>query len=68
MILNFSDLFLGFIGGLIMGLACTIHYVTKGRITGISGIYYGVITFNWGEFYWKLALLSSLVFATGVMH
>ncbi|CAD8153242.1 unnamed protein product [Paramecium octaurelia] len=68
MIINISDLFLSFIGGIMIGVACSIHYITKGRITGISGIYYGVITFNWDEFYWKLSILCSLVFSTGLMY
>lgn len=68
MIINLSDLFLSFIGGVIIGLACTISYILKGRILGISGIYYGMITFKWEEFYWKLSILSSIVFATGIMY
>ncbi|CAK75460.1 unnamed protein product (macronuclear) [Paramecium tetraurelia] len=68
MIINISDLFLGFIGGIMIGVACSMYYITKGRITGISGIYYGVITFNWSEFYWKLSVLCSIVFATGLMY
>ncbi|CAD8057137.1 unnamed protein product [Paramecium primaurelia] len=68
MIINISDLFLSLIGGIMIGVACSLYYITKGRITGISGIYYGVITFKWNEFYWKLSILCSIVFSTGLMY
>ncbi|CAD8063270.1 unnamed protein product [Paramecium sonneborni] len=68
MIINLSDLFLSLIGGIMIGVACSIHYITKGRIAGISGIYYGVITFKWDEFFWKLSILCSIVFSTGLMY
>lgn len=68
MLINISDLFLSLIGGVMIGLACSMYYITRGRITGMSGIYYGVITFKWNEFYWKLSILCSIVFSTGLMY
>lgn len=32
------------IGGLLIGIATTLHLALKGRITGISGIFYSIIT------------------------
>ena len=37
------------IGGVILGIATSIHYVLKGNVTGMSGILYGVVALNRGN-------------------
>lgn len=34
------------IGGLILGLATSLNYIIRGKVTGMSGIAYGVVSIN----------------------
>ena len=34
------------VGGIILGIATSFHYVLKGNVTGMSGIVYGVASLN----------------------
>ena len=65
---NSDDIILSILGGILLSFACTINYMLRGRITGYSGIYYEVITFNQDTLYWKLSYLSSIVIATTIMY
>lgn len=31
-------------GGVIVGIAASLHYVLKGNVTGMSGILYGIVS------------------------
>lgn len=64
---NSEDVYLALIGGVLIGVATSIHYLVKGRVTGFSGIYYSLITYDKSSFYWKLALMSSVALAGAVM-
>lgn len=35
-------------GGIILGLATSLHYILKGNVTGMSGIVYGIASLNMG--------------------
>jgi hypothetical protein len=58
---NQYDIANAIIGGLLIGVATTLHLLVKGRITGFSGIYYSLVTLDPNSFIWKLALMSSIV-------
>jgi hypothetical protein len=32
------------IGGLLLGIATTLNYALRGRVTGMSGMIYGILT------------------------
>lgn len=34
------------VGGLLLGLATSINYIIRGKVTGMSGIFYGIISLN----------------------
>lgn len=44
--LNYDALTYASIGGLILGLATTINYVIRGKVTGMSGIVFGIVSWN----------------------
>lgn len=68
MILNFKDIYLAAAGGLLIGIATSIHYLLKGRITGFSGIYYSLITMDKNSFFWKISLMSSVVLSSSLLY
>lgn len=43
---NGTDIGLAVIGGALIGIATSIHYVVKGRVTGFSGIMYSISTYD----------------------
>jgi hypothetical protein len=34
------------LGGLLLGIATSINYMFRGKVTGMSGIVYSIISFN----------------------
>jgi len=64
---NQYDVYLATIGGLYIGIATSAHLWIKGRITGFSGIFYSLITFETKSFFWKLALILSVVAISAIM-
>jgi hypothetical protein len=34
------------IGGLLLGLATSLNYAIRGKVTGMSGIVYGILSLN----------------------
>lgn len=67
MIWNYDDVYLSIIGGIILSIACSVHYLSRGKISGMSGIYYGFITFDEECMYWKLSIMASMVLSTSIM-
>jgi len=49
------------LGGLIIGLAVAILYLMRGNYTGISGIYFNVISANKNGFLWRLLFIIGLI-------
>lgn len=43
-----NPLYYASIGGIILAISTSLHYVLKGNVTGISGIIYDVAFFNTG--------------------
>ena len=41
-----NPLYYAAVGGIILGIATSFHYVLKGNVTGMSGIVYGVASLN----------------------
>ena len=65
-----NPLYYATVGGLILGLSISLHYVLKGNVTGMSGILYGILSLNKSipvtdleELPSKLAILSGMLFA-----
>ena len=46
-----NPLYYAAIGGAILGIATSLHYVLKGNVTGMSGIVYGVASLNKGNYH-----------------
>lgn len=63
-----EDIEVACIGGLLIGLATSLHYIVKGRITGFSGIFYSLITYDENSFFWKLSLMSAVVFSSSLFY
>lgn len=64
---NSSEVILALLGGVFIGLATSIHYLVMGRVTGFSGIYYSLITYDKSSFFWKLSLMSCVMMASCIM-
>ena len=59
-IVNFTPME-SLLGGLIIGLAVAILYLMRGNYTGISGIYFNVISANKNGFLWRLLFIIGLI-------
>jgi uncharacterized membrane protein YedE/YeeE len=59
-IINFTPIE-SLLGGLIIGLAVAILYLLRGNYTGISGIYYNVISVNKSGFLWRFLFITGLI-------
>ena len=49
------------LGGIIIGLAIAILYLMRGNYTGISGIYFNVISVNKSGFLWRFLFITGLI-------
>ena len=65
--INMFDIYLASLGGLLIGIATTIHYLFLGKATGFSGIYYSIITFDLKSIVWKTSLLAGVVLTSSTM-
>ena len=59
-IVNFTPIE-SLLGGLIIGLAVAILYLMRGNYTGISGIYFNVISVNKSGFLWRFLFIIGLI-------
>jgi uncharacterized membrane protein YedE/YeeE len=55
-----------FVGGTLIALATTANLYLKGRITGFSGIFYGVIT--GADFIWKISFLLGIWWISSLFY
>lgn len=55
------DWLLALLGGIIIGLASSLLLLLKGRIFGITGIIYGVLTGDKNEKIWRFSLILGLI-------
>ena len=37
-------------GGILLGVATSLNYITRGKVTGMSGIVFGIVSLNKGNF------------------
>ena len=44
--LESNPLYFAAIGGLILGISTSLNYILKGKITGMSGAVFGVVSLN----------------------
>jgi uncharacterized protein len=65
--LSSSDAGMAVLGGILIGISSTIHLLMMGRVTGFSGIFYSLITFDKHSFFWKSSLISGVLFAASVL-
>ena len=49
------------LGGAIIGLAVALLYLLRGNDTGVSGIYFNVISANKSGFVWRLLFIIGLI-------
>jgi uncharacterized protein len=56
------------LGGFLIALSTSINLLLKGRITGMSGIFYSLVTFDKSSFYWKLSLVSGMLSAASILY
>lgn len=63
---NPQDIGLGIIGGVLIGIATSIHFLVKGRVTGFSGIVFSIITYDQPSFHWKVSLMMGVIIASGI--
>ena len=59
-IVNFTPME-SLLGGLIIGMAVAILYLMRGNYTGISGIYFNVISVNKSGFLWRFLFITGLI-------
>ncbi len=56
-----SSIIMSLCGGALVGLASSLMLVFNGRVTGISGIIYGLFEARREEFVWRMLFLFGLV-------
>ena len=56
-----SQFLLPLVGGLLIGFAVTVMLLFKGRVTGISGITYGLISFYKKDWSWRGTFILGLL-------
>lgn len=55
-----NPLYYASIGGIILAISTSLHYVLKGNVTGISGIIYDLAFFNMCNFkFMQLSFLTN---------
>ncbi|CAD8098466.1 unnamed protein product [Paramecium primaurelia] len=65
---NETDIGLAVIGGALIGIATSLHYVVKGRVTGFSGILYSIVTYDLPSFFWKVSLMMGVMMASSIFY
>lgn len=66
-IMNLHPYMLGFVGGLLIGLAASLLLVFSGKIAGVSGILYRSFLRIKGDFAWRISFLCGLILGGGVL-
>ncbi len=55
------DWTMALVGGILIGLAVTFMLLLQGRVTGISGIFYGVLNPKKNDWSWRLCFVGGLI-------
>jgi hypothetical protein len=45
------------VGGILLGFSTSLNYIVRGKVTGMSGIAYGIASLNKGKIYSYIAEL-----------
>lgn len=56
-----TDWILALLGGAVIGLAVTVMLLFNGRVTGISGIINGILSFTPHDIFWRVAFVLGLL-------
>lgn len=62
-----ESLLLASLGGAIIGVASSMMLVFNGRVTGISGIYNGILSFVKTDLMWRIAFVLGIILGGTVM-
>ena len=62
---NFSPVS-ALVGGSLIGLSAAILLYSNGRIAGVSGILFGVLSPTWDDTPWRLAFIAGLIGGAGL--
>lgn len=46
------------LGGILLGVATSLNYIVRGKVTGMSGIFYGIISLNKCKYFIKYSLAT----------
>lgn len=62
-------------GGLLLGIATSFNYIVRGKVTGMSGIAYGIISINkctsllmQAELPEKLSIIGGMFFISSIFY
>jgi len=55
------EIFLSFIGGLLIAIASSANFLLSGKITGFSGLFWSLVSFQKGQLLWKIAFISMFI-------
>lgn len=55
------EILFSFLGGLLIGAATSANYLLQGKITGFSGVFHNLISFNKTGAFWRLSFISSFL-------
>jgi uncharacterized membrane protein YedE/YeeE len=44
-----NSYYLAIVGGILLGIATSLNYCLRGKVTGMSGILFGIVTLNKGN-------------------
>jgi len=59
--MNFEAIFNALLGGVLIGIAVSVMLLMAGRITGISGITNGLLSFQKGDMLWRFLFILGLI-------
>jgi uncharacterized membrane protein YedE/YeeE len=58
---SFKDFIVPFCGGLILSISTSFHLLVKGRVTGMSGIFHGILFWEKDSLSWRVTLICSMM-------
>lgn len=64
---RYYDIQFAIIGGLLISISSSLNLLLKGRITGMSGIFNGLITFDKASLQWKLSFFLGMLFTSSLL-
>jgi len=60
------DYAMAIVGGVLISLSTSFNLLFKGRVTGMSGIFYGLLTLN--EVIWRFAIIIGMVWTSSLFR